>query len=174
MNLVKKDYKVEHHLIKDNGRFPNNAKLPVLVYRKALHVSNVFDTVKLRVLLNRHGWSNTWKAGIFSYHHYHSNTHELLACYKGKTKLLLGGDDGLSIDFEKGDVIIIPAGVAHKNLKDENDVECIGAYPDGKDYDMNYDRPGERPKADKQIKKVIVPAEDPLSGKKGKMQKLWK
>jgi uncharacterized protein YjlB len=125
-------------------------------------------------LLNRHGWSNTWKAGVFNYHHYHSNTHELLACYKGKTTLLLGGDDGRTIEFGKGDVIVIPAGVAHKNLNDENDVVCIGAYPGGKDYDMNYDRPGERPKADKKIKKVGIPPEDPLTGKGGKMQKLWK
>jgi uncharacterized protein YjlB len=174
MSLLKKSYKIEKHLIKDNGRFPNNERLPVLIYRKALHVTSLFDTVKLRVLLNNHGWGNTWKAGIFSYHHYHSNTHELLACYKGKTILLLGGDDGKIIPFSKGDVIVIPAGVAHKNLKDENDITCIGAYPGGKDYDMNYDRPGERPKADKKIKKVGIPDQDPLTGKNGKMQKLWK
>lgn len=174
MNLVKRAFKVEYHLIKDNGRFPNNERLPVLIYRKALHVSNLFDTVKLRLLLNKHGWSNAWKAGIFSYHHYHSNTHELLACYNGKATLLLGGDDGLTIEFKKGDVIVIPAGVAHKNLNDENDVVCIGAYPGGKAYDMNFDRPGERPKADKKVKKVGVPPKDPLTGANGKMQEIWK
>jgi uncharacterized protein YjlB len=174
MNLVKRTYKVEHHLLKDNGRFPNNDRFPVLVYRQALTISGVFDPIKLRLLLNSHGWSNTWKAGVFCYHHYHSNTHELLACYKGKTVLLLGGDDGIKIPFAKGDVIVIPAGVAHKNLKDEDDIICIGAYPGGVDYDMNYDRPGERPKADRKIKKIGVPEEDPLTGGKGKMHRFWK
>jgi uncharacterized protein YjlB len=174
MDLISKTSKVEHYLLKDNGRFPNNGRFPVLIYRKAFNIHSTLDILKLRVLLKKHGWGNTWKAGIFSYHHYHSNTHELLAVCKGSTRLLLGGDDGRKVKLNKGDVIIIPAGVAHKNLKDENDVVCIGAYPGGVDYDMNYDRPGERPKADKKIKKVGIPKEDPLTGRSGNMHKIWK
>jgi uncharacterized protein YjlB len=71
-------------------------------------------------------------------------------------------------------VLVIPAGVAHMNLGKENDVTCIGAYPDGRDYDMNYGKPGERPKSDHNIASLPLPGTDPVFGKKGALLQLWK
>jgi len=69
---------------------------------------------------------------------------------------------------------VIPAGVAHKNLGNEKDVIVIGGYPGGKDYDMNYGKPEERPAADNNIKKLPVPSTDPLLGKANGVPKIWK
>ena len=42
-------------------------------------------------------------------------------------------------DVEKGDVIIMPAGVAHRLLDDFNSgFEMVGSYPKGKSWDMCY------------------------------------
>jgi uncharacterized protein YjlB len=41
-------------------------------------------------------------------------------------------------DFNfKGDVLLIPAGVAHKNVGASIDFKCVGAYPGGKEFDIN-------------------------------------
>ena len=64
--------------------------------------------------------------------------------------------------------------MAHKNLGAENSVGVIGAYPDGREYDMNYGKPGERPCTDKNIKEVPVPESDPVLGISGGLTKIWK
>jgi uncharacterized protein YjlB len=56
---------------------------------------------------------------------------------------LLGGEQGTKITIEKGDILVIPAGVAHKNIGKENDAGVVGAYLNARDYNMNYGKPGE-------------------------------
>ena len=75
---------------------------------------------------------------------------------------------------EKGDVLVIPAGVAHINLGEENDVICVGGYPGGRDYDIKRGRKDERPRADKNIAEVPLPQTDPVFGKRGGLLKIWK
>ncbi len=130
--------------LRDNGKFPNNF-LPVLLYKGVLYIPSLFPARNVKNLFESNRWSNSWDSGIFTYHHYHSTTHEVLGVYRGETTLLLGGDDGVRVKIEQGDVLVIPAGVAHKNLGEVHDVGCIGAYPNGMDYDMNYGKTGERP-----------------------------
>ena len=164
---------IEQITLQDDGVFPNS-RHPALLYKGALDISMLFPGTHVRHLFERNGWSNSWDAGIFEYHHYHSITHEALGFYKGHTILQLGGPSGLKIFVEKGDVLIIPAGVAHKNLSAENSVSVIGAYPGGLDYDMNYGNPDERPQTDENIRKVPVPQNDPLFGKGSGLIKIWK
>lgn len=52
--------------------------------------------------------------GIFSYHHYHRNNHELLAVLAGHAEVQFGGPDGPIVRVEDGDALILPAGTAHK------------------------------------------------------------
>jgi hypothetical protein len=87
--------------------------------------------------------------------------------------LQLGGSNGPKIFIEKGDVLVIPAGVAHKNLGAEDSVGVIGAYPAGRDHDMNYGKPGERPHTDESIRAVPIPASDPVLGINGQLTKIW-
>ena len=65
-----------------------------------------------------------------------------------------------------GDVVIIPAGVGHKNLAASADFRVIGAYPRGQAWDICYGKPGERPRADQNIARVALPTADPLFGQR--------
>jgi uncharacterized protein YjlB len=165
-------YSIEHFVVADDGMFPNN-RLPVLYYKDILRIPAVFPGAYVKKLFQKNNWSNSWKSGVFEYHHYHSITHEAMAVIAGETTLQLGGEKGVLLRIGKGDVIVIPAGVAHKNKGRENDITCIGAYPGGADYDMNYGKPGERPRSDRNIAKVSLPATDPVLGSHGGLLDLW-
>jgi uncharacterized protein YjlB len=162
----------ELFFLQDDGRFPNS-RLPAVCFRNAVNIPPVFAYRKLKAELSRNNWKNAWKSGIFTFHHYHSTTHEALIALAGSTVLQLGGENGETLAFSKGDLLVIPAGVAHKNLGSENDISCLGAYPNGDLYDMNYGKEGERPAADLVIATVKIPASDPLPSTKGKLVGTW-
>lgn len=162
---------IEQIIVPDDGVFPNSA-LAALLYKGALDIPVFFPATHVSHLFAKHGWSNSWDAGIFEYHHYHSVTHEVLGIYWGKTVLQLGGPNGKKIVVEEGDVLVIPAGLAHKNLFAQDNIGVVGAYPDGRDYDMNYGKPGERPTTDENIARVPLPSKDPLGLRNGPT-KLW-
>ena len=82
-----------------------------------------------------------------------------------------GSDAHDAITFD--DVLLIPAGVAHKNIGSSTDFKCVGAYPEGRDFDINLGKSGERPGTDKNIRKVPIPKLDPLYGKEGCLSLYW-
>ncbi len=166
-------YSIQRHYLRDDGIFPNNAELPVLVFRSVLKLPVFFPAKHIIELFKSNGWENAWKGGVYDFHHYHSKTHEVLGVYKGSTTLLIGGKNGLKIKLEKGDVIIIPAGVAHKNIEPHKVFKCVGAYPKGFNFDMKTGEVSERPKADKNIAAVPIPELCPVFGKDGAMRKYW-
>lgn len=169
-----KKYFVEYsYVLEDNGTFPNS-HLPVLLYKGVLDLPPLFPAAHIENLFKSNNWTNSWKNGIYTYQHYHSNTHEVIGVYKGEATIQLGGDKGTKVRIEKGDVLIIPAGVAHRNLDDENAVSCVGAYPDGISYDMNYGQAGERPATDENIRQVPLPERDPVLGLRGGTSRYWK
>jgi uncharacterized protein YjlB len=156
----------------DDGVFPNNS-LPVLYYKGVLDLPLVLAAHVVKSIFAQNGWSNIWENGIYEYQHYHSSTHEVMGVCKGKTTLLLGGENGVQLSIQRGDVLIIPAGVAHRNLGSQYAVTCVGAYSRGNQYDILYGNVGERPKADHNIQAVPLPALDPVFGLHGEMRKLW-
>jgi uncharacterized protein YjlB len=162
---------VLHPILKDDGIFPNS-ELPLLVYRQALPITPG-QPQAIEELFERNGWTNSWRNGIYNYHHYHSTTHEVLGILSGQCTVQLGGDSGVTITVMAGDVVIIPAGVAHKNLESSNDFVCVGAYPNGRSYDMNYGKADERARAVENIRKVPLPATDPVYGKQGPLFTHW-
>lgn len=161
------------YLLADDGTFPNNALLPLLVYRGVFNSPDSTNENTVKEMFESNGWVNSWKDSVYDYHHYHSTTHEVLGIIKGSARLQFGGPTGVSVFLEKGDVVIIPAGVAHKNIGNDNDFVCIGAYPDGHDFDMNYGKEGERPKADERIRELPIPETDPVYGTDGPLIKNW-
>lgn len=166
------DKHIQKFYLKDDGTFPNS-HLPVMYYPGVLLLPGLFPGGEVKDLFAQNDWKNSWQAGIYTFHHYHSNTHEALAVVRGETTIQLGGDNGIQLKIHKGDVIILPAGTAHKNLGDENAVVCVGAYPKGKEFDMNYGEAKERPAADECIRKVKIPDYDPVFGNKGGLLKDW-
>jgi uncharacterized protein YjlB len=173
MRPVRKKFTLHHYYLKDNGIFPNSP-FPVLHYSHVLDLPLLFPAKSVENLFESNNWSNLQKSGIFKYHHYHSVTHEVIAILKGETSLMLGGDHGVRVDIKKGDVLLIPAGVAHKNLGDQNQVKCLLAYPNGMSYDMKYGEQGERPRTDDNIKHVPMPTYDPVFGAEGALFNFWK
>ncbi|MBC7743494.1 MAG: cupin domain-containing protein [Flavobacterium sp.] len=171
-NLVQQAYEV-FQVIEADQTFPNNALLPLIIYKGALLILPGDDVNVIETLFKRNGWSNSWVDGIFNYHHYHSNTHEVMGVYSGKADVQMGGPNGGFIELNRGDVLIIPAGVAHKCLKCSDDFKVLGAYPEGFTYDMNYGNEGERPKADHNIALVPIPAKDPVYGADGPLKYNW-
>eukprot|EP01116_Phalansterium_solitarium_P011036 TRINITY_DN26646_c0_g1_i1.p2 TRINITY_DN26646_c0_g1~~TRINITY_DN26646_c0_g1_i1.p2 ORF type:complete len:215 (+),score=46.11 TRINITY_DN26646_c0_g1_i1:17-661(+) len=159
-----------------DGDFPNNARLPLLLYSQVLSLTDAEPTElasAFESVLDRNGWGWGWRDGIYPYHHYHSTQHEFLGVYSGSCKVQLGGPNGVVFEVAAGDSILIPAGVSHKNVGQSDDFFCVGAYPPGAEADMNYGKPDERPRVDVNIAKVPLPQRDPLYGDDGPLKSNW-
>jgi uncharacterized protein YjlB len=168
-----KNIKILSYFLKEDSVFPNS-KYPLLIYKSAWELPKLFAASAIEKHLKENFWENSWRNGVYHYHHYHSTAHEVMAVYEGKARILFGGEKGIAINVKEGDIVLVPAGVAHKRLSASKDFKIVGAYPKGQDYDMNYCQPGERPKTDQRIKKVSLPKADPLYGKEGPLMKYWK
>ncbi len=159
--------------LKDDGAIPNS-RFPLLVYVGVVKQPAGNDLAALfEEIFESHDWGGTWRNGIYTYHHYHSTTHEVLGVFKGSATVQLGGERGIKQKITVGDVIIIPAGVAHKNLGASSDFGVVGGYPGGAAWDMNYGQPDERPAVDENIARVLFPKADPLYGSSGPLLRHW-
>jgi len=158
---------------KDDGIIPNSA-YPLLLYHNVFPPRGDAGADWLEEKFARNNWTNSWRWGVYPFHHYHSNTHEVLGVFSGTALLHLGGEQGERIGVQAGDIIIIPAGVGHKCLGNSSDFTVVGAYPDGLHPDLNRGEKGERPKTDKNIAAVPFPATDPLLGKHNGLIGIWK
>lgn len=162
----------ETHVFPDGGAIPDSV-LPLLVYRQVLRGNSPDLPGRIEQGLAAHDWSGSWRNGVYPFHHYHSTAHEVLVVFDGSATLQLGGDQGKKFEVHSGDAIIIPAGVGHKCLQSSSDFRVIGAYPDGREWDLLKGAPGERPRADQNIASVPWPAMDPLYGKEGPLLRIW-
>lgn len=170
--LIQKAYTISQKF-EDDGVFPNNPQYPLLVYKGALFLHPDDDVSVVKQVFEHNNWTNVWQNGIYDYHHYHSNTHEAMAIFCGKADVQFGGPHGICLELLRGDVLIIPAGVAHKCIESSHEFCCIGAYPNGIGYDINYGKEGERPAADDRIKNVPLPVKDPVYGDNGPLKEKW-
>lgn len=161
------------HRLKDDGTFPNNKSLPLLVYSRAVDLPDGDPAQIFEQLFTANDWPSAWRDGIYGYHHYHSTAHEVLGCYRGHAEVQLGGPNGVTVTLRAGDVVVIPAGVAHKNLGSSGDFGVVGAYPAGQRWDMNYGEADERPQVDRQIAQVPKPRADPIYGAEGPLACHW-
>jgi uncharacterized protein YjlB len=86
----------------------------------------------------------------------------------------IGGPDGLLFSVEAGDVLLIPAGVSHKNIRSSQNFVTAGAYPEDISYDMHTGKEEELESVQKRIKEVPMPSQDPVFGSKGPMFTEWR
>ncbi len=164
---------IEEHLFADDGRVPNNPRLPLVVYRGALATGpGAAAACEARFAAN--GWSGGWRAGIYAHHHYHSTAHEALGVVAGSARVRLGGEGGEIVELRAGDAVVIPAGVAHKSEAATPDFLVVGAYPGGRGPDMRTPGARERERALANIAAVPLPAADPLCGKSGPLIERWR
>lgn len=169
--VLGQDNKPDILFFEDDGVVPNS-KFPLLRYRRAFSERKEKGAAWLEQKFLSNNWSNSWRNGIFDFQHYHSIAHEVLGIYSGEALVLLGGDKGKQVTVEAGDIIVIPAGVGHKNLGSK-DLGVVGAYPNGMPVDIIRCQPGDRPRTDKNIAVVPFPDTDPFFGNGG-LKDLWK
>jgi uncharacterized protein YjlB len=162
------------HTLTDDGVFPNNARLPLLVYCQAVTLPAHDPAALFEDLFAAQQWGNGWRNGIYRFHHYHSTAHEVLGVFRGHATVQFGGEQGLRLAIRSGDVVLIPAGVAHKNLAASRDFGVVGAYPQGQQWDTCYGKAGERPQADRNIARVPLPHADPVYGAAGPLVTYWR
>ena len=168
------DANVEAHLLEPHESFPNNPQLPVLLYRAAFRLPGYGDAAgTIEKAFRRNGWSSGWRDGLYNYHHYHSTAHEVLGCYAGKSRVQIGGPQGPVLDFARGDVLVLPAGAAHKSIETSKDFSVVGSYAQGRSYDMRRGRPEELAQANEQIEAVPLPERDPVFGSGGPLFRHW-
>jgi uncharacterized protein YjlB len=162
----------ESAAFKDDGVIPNN-RLQLLLYRGVLPPGGADPATKVVQQFAANNWTNSWRNGIYPFHHYHSTSHEVLGVYRGSVTVRLGGEQGRDFLVQAGDVIVIPAGVGHKNLGASHDFGVVGAYPDGRSWDLLTGKPGERPRADQNIAALPIPDRDPVYGADGPLREIW-
>ncbi len=170
------DLVVIAHLLPDDGSIPNNPDLQLLVYPNAFDVSadGRVDPTLIREIFRQNEWGNSWVNGVFSYHHYHAEAHEVLGCFSGSARVLFGGENGVEVEIKSRAAVVIPAGVGHKNLGCSSDFGVVGAYPPGQSPDMKYGEPDERPACLEAIARTAPPTLDPVAGSGGPLIAQWR
>lgn len=111
---------------------------------------------------------------MYTQHHYHSTTNEVLVVSSGSAIVCFGGStshkDKQEVKVGKGDVMIVPAGVGHALLKDLGGFEMVGSYPVGCErWDMCTGEDGVREKGEcwERIKGLGWFDRDPIYGDAG-------
>jgi uncharacterized protein YjlB len=154
------------HLQPDGG-IPNSV-LPVLIYHD---LEAARDAARAESAFAEHGWRGAWRNGIFSFHHFHSTAHEVLAIVAGNVRVRLGGPAGRSLEVRRGDVLVLPAGTGHRNEQDSGDLLVVGAYPNGMSWDVRRGDPAEYDEVVANIAAVPLPDTDPVGGA---LTELWR
>jgi uncharacterized protein YjlB len=160
-------------VFQSNGIVPNNPSLPLVIRRGAITPSPDDPAKSFKATFAKYGWTNAWLDGIHDYHHYHPNTHEVLGIVSGSAQVRFGGEEGDLITLSAGDVVIIPAGVAHALINGSDDFAVVGAYPAGADCETIRDDPNALATSQQRIAQVPLPDADPVDGADGALMKLW-
>src|SRR3979411_1316805 len=117
-------------IFKDDGTIPNN-RYPLLLYRGVISIRRTDPAAQVEKQFATNNWTNSWRNGIYPFHHYHSTSHEVLGIYRGSATVRLGGEQGRDFTVRGGDTVVIPAGVGHKNLGASDDFGGVGGWSDG-------------------------------------------
>ncbi|KAK4989423.1 hypothetical protein LTR66_007073 [Elasticomyces elasticus] len=173
-------YQPERYFVTPTPHVPNSP-LPVLLYRNVLPSDPTAETAQKTIEKNK--WL---KGGVFKHYpgrHFHSVTHECYAVFQGSSHLLLGRgpidepEGGIEVDVETGDIIILPAGVAHCSLHSSDDYTYMGLYPEGSPHwDNNFCQAdaGETAEKARNARGVPVPDHDPIFGLDGPLVEIWR
>jgi uncharacterized protein YjlB len=157
-----------------NDWIPNNPRLPVLVYRRAVPIVGSDPAARFEQLFSQNGWPPHWRDGVYDFHHFHPSTHEVLGFARGRARVILGGPPpvGREVEVEAGDVVVLPAGTAHCKIEASSDFLVVGAYPPNQDTAISRKALSEA--EHEAMLAVDFPESDPLTGAGGPLTRLWK
>ena len=175
MLSLNKDAVTQVAFFPDDGIIPNSRR-PVVLYRGIVSYSDrrkIEEELKHLVAENR--WYVAWPWRIYTFTHWHSTTHEGLICIDGRATIRLGGPRvGCEFEIASGDVLFLPAGVAHRKIASTKDFTVCGIYPKGKEYDLIKGARTLNAEARGRSRTIAFLFNDPLLGKEGSLSKLWK
>lgn len=165
--------RVSRHQIPAHGLIPNTSiqHRPLLIYHSAFPSTATASAIEAN-LSSVGVVTPQWRYTMYSTTHFHSTSHEVLCISNGRAKLCFGGEDNpgrVEARVEKGDVIVVPAGVGHRLLEDDKSggsFQMVGSYPNGKQWDMCYGKKFEEDKA-RNIEKLGWFERDPVYGDDG-------
>ena len=160
---------VSQHHIPFFQHIPNSSAYPLLHYRGAYPPSTSASAVEAHLAALGAALPQ-WRYTMYRKCHFHSTAHEVLCVVQGQATLCFGGGENparVELAARAGDVLIVPAGVAHHLLEEGKEgFEMVGSYPPGQQWDMCYGEDGEEQKV-KGIEGVKWFDRDPLYGEKG-------
>ncbi|XXH00782.1 hypothetical protein Hte_007133 [Hypoxylon texense] len=170
----------ELHYLEETPWVPNS-KLPIVVYRGALAHCENEDAVKEALEANG-GWKKggAWNAWFKA--HFHPNAHECYGVVQGTSELSLGRspldppEKGMSLKVDRGDVIVLPAGVSHCSSTASSDYRFVVLFPTGAPRWVSvwFDQPMETVSDYKiQSQKVSLPSHDPIYGEGAGLVETW-
>lgn len=158
-------------LLERNDWVPNNPRLPVLIYPKAIAIQGSDPAALFEKTFSANGWPPQWRYGIYAFHHYHTEGHEVLGIVSGHARLMVGGPQGYVLEVGAGDVVVLPAGIGHCNLGSSADFLVVGAYPPGQHADICREAPSAEQLAS--IESLAFPERDPVQGDEGAVSQHW-
>jgi uncharacterized protein YjlB len=149
-----------------------NSVLPLVLWKDRLP-SDTRDGLSAGALYRRNGWGGTWVYTVYPFWHFHTRGHEVLGCVAGRGRIGFGGDGGIVVHVEPGDVAVVPAGVGHRRLEATGDFLIAGGYPPRQEG--NIVRPGELDDAriSAEIREVGMPETDPVTGLSDGVVAIW-
>ena len=162
------------HSLPQGGAIPNHPRWPLLLYPGAVPIAAVDPAAAFEALFDRNQWPAAWRNGIYPFHHFHCDAHEVLGVYSGEASVLFGGDDGMALTVRPGDVIVLPAGTGHKKLDSHGALGIVGAYPAGQAPDMCTPLASSAKRNAAAIARVGLPQCDPVYGTGGPLFGHWK
>jgi uncharacterized protein YjlB len=97
----------------------------------------------------------------------------VLGITAGSVRVRLGGEGGKTVELSAGDVVVIPAGVAHKSEGSTPDLMVVGAYPARTRPDMCKPGVQQHQHAVGNILTLSLPQRDPVYAKPGPLLDRW-
>jgi uncharacterized protein YjlB len=173
-STLKEPPRIIAHRIAASGAIPNHPRWPLLVYPGVVTAATAEFAAAFEELFDHNGWPAAWRNGIYPFHHFHCDAHEVLGVYSGEVTAQFGGDDGIVITARPGDVIVLPAGTGHKKLSSRGALGVVGAYPAGQRPDMCTPLLSRSKQHAAAIARVALPRSDPVYGEGGPLHAHWK